>query len=448
MLGVETTGNATLIAFDDKPVIATDPWFDEHAAYFGSWGLSHRIPKDQREHILACDYIWFSHGHPDHLNPESVEYFRSKKILLSEHRGQRMYNDLASQGYDVAILKDREWVNLSPKIRVLSVADYNQDSILLLDVGGYLFLNFNDAGVRYCTKFIKRAARNFSRVFLLCISGYGDAYMINIFNESGERVLPIAASRPKVGTYLQLLAKVFGATDVVPFSSFHKYQREDSNWANAYTTPMTAYKDGFDSSEITLHEPFIRVDVAHDEISNIAAEKTPDHIYKPEEFGDNWADELEKSDLDKIHEYFVKIEALKSGIGFIELLVGGKTHVIRLSKKKNGVTFQCPRNSLLTAIEYQVFDDLLIGNFMKTVFHGMRSLNDPSFALPVGKIADNGRAQTHQEVVEYMRDYRDRSSGEWLREEFADLTARYMRRYVSRDNRHFGTMKRLYHQFR
>jgi hypothetical protein len=122
--------------------------------------------------------------------------------------------------------------------------------------------------------------------------------------------------------------------------------------------------------------------------------------------------------------------------------------VIRLSKKKNGVTFQCPRNSLLTAIEYQVFDDLLIGNFMKTVFHGVRSLNDPSFALPVGKIADNGRAQTHREVVEYMRDYRDRSSGEWLREEFADLTARYMRRYVSRDNPHFGTMKRLYHQFR
>jgi hypothetical protein len=37
MLGVSATGNATLIAYDDKPILATDPWFgDENPAYFGS----------------------------------------------------------------------------------------------------------------------------------------------------------------------------------------------------------------------------------------------------------------------------------------------------------------------------------------------------------------------------------------------------------------------------
>ena len=383
MLGIETIGNATLIAFDEKPVIATDPWFDEHSAYFGSWALSHRIPKNQREHIFSCEYIWVSHGHPDHLNPESIKYFRNKQILLSEHRGQRIYNDLVEQHYDVVILKDRKWTNLSPRIRVLSVSDYIQDSVLLLDVGGHLFLNFNDAGIRYCSSFISRIAKNFSRVFLLCLSGYGDADMINIFNESGERVLPIAASRPKVGKYLQSRAENFGATDIVPFSSLHKYQREDSNWANAYTTPHTAYTEGFDNSALTLHEPFIRVDVSNGEISNIAPEKTPDTIYKPEEFGDNWADELEKEDLTRIDAYFNKIEVLKSRIGFVEFIVGGKAHVIQLSKKKIGVTFECPRNSLLTSIDYKVFDDLLIGNFMKTVFHGMRSLYDPDFTFSV-----------------------------------------------------------------
>ena len=50
MLGVSTTGNATLIAYDDKPILATDPWFgDENPAYFGSWGLSHRIPPRLQE---------------------------------------------------------------------------------------------------------------------------------------------------------------------------------------------------------------------------------------------------------------------------------------------------------------------------------------------------------------------------------------------------------------
>jgi len=37
MLGIKTIGNATLIAYDDLPVLATDPWFgDEDEAFFGS----------------------------------------------------------------------------------------------------------------------------------------------------------------------------------------------------------------------------------------------------------------------------------------------------------------------------------------------------------------------------------------------------------------------------
>ena len=37
MIGLSTIGNATLIAYDDNPILATDPWFgDEDPAYFGS----------------------------------------------------------------------------------------------------------------------------------------------------------------------------------------------------------------------------------------------------------------------------------------------------------------------------------------------------------------------------------------------------------------------------
>ena len=58
MLKVTTTGNATLIAYDGKPVIVTDPWFgDEEPAYFGSWVLSHRIPAQLKEDIARCGTI-------------------------------------------------------------------------------------------------------------------------------------------------------------------------------------------------------------------------------------------------------------------------------------------------------------------------------------------------------------------------------------------------------
>ena len=104
MLKVTTTGNATLIAYDGKPVIVTDPWFgDEEPAYFGSWVLSHRIPAQLKEDIAKCEFVWFSHGHPDHLNPTSLERFRSKKILLPDHVGSRILKDLTPGGYNVTV---------------------------------------------------------------------------------------------------------------------------------------------------------------------------------------------------------------------------------------------------------------------------------------------------------------------------------------------------------
>ena len=37
---LKTIGNATLLAYDQsKPVIVTDPWLNDHSAYFGSWTL-------------------------------------------------------------------------------------------------------------------------------------------------------------------------------------------------------------------------------------------------------------------------------------------------------------------------------------------------------------------------------------------------------------------------
>ena len=45
MLGVQTIGNATLTAFDGKPILSTDPWMGgDHYAYFGSWHLPYEIP--------------------------------------------------------------------------------------------------------------------------------------------------------------------------------------------------------------------------------------------------------------------------------------------------------------------------------------------------------------------------------------------------------------------
>ena len=82
MYGFQTIGNATLIVYDGEPLLVTDPWLDG-SAYFGSWGATHEIPGEQRDAIQRCKYIWYSHGHPDHLSLDSLADLSNKEILLA-----------------------------------------------------------------------------------------------------------------------------------------------------------------------------------------------------------------------------------------------------------------------------------------------------------------------------------------------------------------------------
>src|SRR5689334_12238535 len=98
-LGFETIGNAILICHDKKPVITTDPWLTDDA-YFGSWSLSHEIPAEQMEAIKQAEFVWISHGHPDHLQDSSLRLLKDKKILLPDHVGGRIFKGLNEQNYD------------------------------------------------------------------------------------------------------------------------------------------------------------------------------------------------------------------------------------------------------------------------------------------------------------------------------------------------------------
>ena len=83
MIGAQTIGNATVVAYDKIPILSTDPWLGhDHYAYFGSWYLPYDIPQNISQDILSSKYIFFSHGHPDHLNPDSIHKFKNNTIIL------------------------------------------------------------------------------------------------------------------------------------------------------------------------------------------------------------------------------------------------------------------------------------------------------------------------------------------------------------------------------
>lgn len=104
-------------------------------------------------------------------------------------------------------------------------------------------------------------AKRYKSSFLLALAGYGDADMINFFDEGGNFIVPPAAAKEPVGRALGEIARSIGAKTVIPFSSFHQYQRADSIWAQAYTTPLEAYAEGM-SADLGYIAPFSSRQVA------------------------------------------------------------------------------------------------------------------------------------------------------------------------------------------
>jgi hypothetical protein len=451
MQGFDTIGNAILIAYDGPPILATDPWIIG-SAFFGSWGLSHAIPEEQLYSIAAARFIWYSHGHPDHLNPDSLPLCKQQQILLPDHVGGRIASQLRNQGFSVQTLPDNQWVPLSRSIKVLCQPDKNQDAVLLVDIAGTLVVNVNDSADRGSRR-LTSVISEYDRSFLLRPSSLGDATMINFFDESGHRVPTVPelqrAAGVKPGERLANAAESFGVTDVIPFSAMHRYQRSDSVWANEHTTSLEEHALGFESPRARLLPAFVRVDFTADEVTPLRPDPAPAVVLPAMEFDDDYEETLEADEVNRIAEYFCRMEHVTHYLDFINFRVGGIDNRIEFCKRKfkRGITFEAPRASLLRAVNQQVFDDLLIGNFTKTTLHGKWPSTNlyPDFVPYVGKYADNGQAHSRRELSEYFLEYRRRMGPiDYLRLEIEAKAMQTVRRRIPRDTRMHSLAEQTY----
>ena len=155
-LGFETIGNATVVVHDREPVLATDPWI-EGSAYFGSWGLSHPVPAGpgarRSGRRVRCGSPT---GTPTTSTPRRSRSSATPGSSCPTTSAGRIARDLTRDGYRVEVLPDATWVRISDRVRVLCIADEGQDAVLLVDVGGELVVNLNDAQDRGWGSLVKR----------------------------------------------------------------------------------------------------------------------------------------------------------------------------------------------------------------------------------------------------------------------------------------------------
>tara|TARA_B100000315_G_C14545839_1_gene573178 strand:- start:665 stop:1597 length:933 start_codon:yes stop_codon:yes gene_type:complete len=305
-LGFETIGNATVTVFDQgKPILTTDPWISG-SPYFGSWRHKYEIPKDQIDNIYSSNYFWISHGHPDHLDYETIKLIKGSKILIPDHFGNRIYKDLNKLGFDILTIKSNYWMKVSPNIRIKSFADWNQDAILLIDIAGQdLIVNINDANMRGIKENISKEILKYENRFLLKLIGGVDADMCNFYDNDGNFMLHdrLINNNNIGGKYLSWM-KYLGCNYAIPFSTLHKYQREDSMHMNDYIKPLDNHFVGFNQSLGDLLPAHIIWDSIKKDYKEINPSLTKNKILSPSDFGDNWSDTLDSSDKKNINNYF------------------------------------------------------------------------------------------------------------------------------------------------
>ena len=418
----ETLGNAMIqVLHDGSPLLVTDPWLFGDA-YFGSWDLERPLTEAQLDNARRSKYVWFSHGHPDHVHMPSIESLpRDITVLVPDHYDDEMRRSLTELGFKALVLPQKAWVDLDDGLRVLCVANENMDAILAIDAGGTLLLNKNDSPFCGEDSFFRGLVAQFRKSYLLQLCAF-DADMIHTFDHAMKPLIdPPEARKPGTVWATAKVAEFLGVQNYCCSSSQHVYARPDSAWANEYRITWPDMRRLWTADSIRLVPPFTRVDLANDQILHTDCDDTRDSATRiVAERGEDWTQRLSAEEWRKVETFARQFETLRRWQDFIGFNVGGETKIFHLRpvgrkpiRRQIGAIFHVPRGSLLDTVAYGYFDDLLIGNFMKTQLFNMRLY--PMFTPRVAKLGGNAKVYTARDLGRFRRHYFSKSPKAFLR---------------------------------
>jgi hypothetical protein len=419
----ETLGNATIQFFKDgTPVLATDPWL-KGTCYFGSWALEKPLTAQQIGNVCASPFIWISHGHPDHLHHDSLEMIpRSVQLLIPDHYDRDIHDFLTGQGFTVKILPYRTWVPVgSSGLRVMCLDNPNQDAILLVEADDAIIINLNDSPLCGEGPFLRRLIRGYKKRYALALAAI-DADMMNIIDEHGNRLTePPEEIMPGAIDRISRIVAYLGAQHFCCSSSQHIYVRADSEWANKYRVTWPLLQKYWTQKQVELIEPFVSVDLDDGSYARNHPSQKPDVSQITDVCdGDDWAERLTEQEWQTVERFIRQFEIVADYVDFIELVVGGERRRVTLTSgrgqrnsKPRGISFHVPRRSLLTTVEYGYFDDLLIGNFMKTELHNTQLY--PHFTPTIAKLGGNAKVFTKKQQRRFLMRYFKRSPAAFVR---------------------------------
>ena len=413
--GFETLGNATL-AFHDhgRPVLATDPWL-MGTCYFGSWGLDRPLTADELALVQSSEYLWISHGHPDHFHVPSLALLRpDQKILLPDHYSSDIKNYLIKRGFAVEVLAYKTWKQLSPGIRVMCLDNENQDAILLIEAGDSLVVDLNDSPLcgeeRFIRNLVSRYDKKKTYAAALCSN---DADMFNLVDADGNRTIdPPEQRKPGMVWALARIVESLGVGSYVSSASQHIYVRQDALWANPYRVGWSDVVRYWSRPAIPIIEPFVKVNLDTGAYERKHPSQTSDESQiTAVNADDDWTVPLTAKEWATLAAFFKSISILRPYLDYLDFPVATETRRIwidtmaeaRDPANLRGIVFHAPAQSLMSAVKLGYFDAILIGNYMTTELRNVALY--PHVTPIIAKLAGASGVKTFRQWHRFRQRY-------------------------------------------
>jgi hypothetical protein len=206
------------------------------------------------------------------------------------------------------------------------------------------------------------------------------------------------------------IAESLGVGAFCVSSSQHIYVRSDSVWANPYRVTFADIQTHWHRPEVRIVEPFVTVDLTTGCLTRNHPDQTSDASQITlQTADDDWGDQMSEEEWGKVEAFMCKFQLVRRYLDFVTFTVAGESRRVNLGpggrpkNRQRGIEFSVPRQSLMETITWGYFDDLLIGNFMKT-----RLINTklyPRFTPLVAKIGGNAKVFTRSEYCRFIGRY-------------------------------------------
>jgi L-ascorbate metabolism protein UlaG (beta-lactamase superfamily) len=238
-------GHATLVIEVNGIKIVTDPWV-KGAAYCNQW---HQFPRALSPDLIKdADYVLYSHGHEDHLHPESLQTIQTNAKIFypySWYGGTLGFFKSLGLTQVTEVLNDQT-ITINEQIKITYLSN-NLDNTIVLEINGKVIVNVNDAlpsaSQGMIKHFIQKINSRWRKIDYVFSSYGGASYFPNAVHFSKKNDLEIAETRELffVTNFCKIIEGL-NPTYAIPFATDFILLDDNQRWINTIKFPRDQIK--------------------------------------------------------------------------------------------------------------------------------------------------------------------------------------------------------------